>query len=233
MSSGSAQYDIVVLFFCKEDVRLASRHFSRKDDDMLDLDLFVSFDEENAEIRRFICHDLYTELKRCGYRVIIPCIHILPGEDRERATYHEMKRSRHFLVVLSSDYLSIPYTKQEFEGIHYLYVFDRRRKCFFLNFENVKMRKFSDSPIRSMCRYNPVVDMVNRFYQVLPKIKEILGIPYCHTPNFTEKSNPFEAFVSDSKRTVSRLKFNSNFITKNKNADWTNMKSKSGNTDAK
>ena len=217
---------LLFLFFCKDDVRLASRHLSRKDDQGLDLDLFVSFDEESAEIRRFTCHDLYGELKRCGYRVFIPCIHMLPGEDRERATYHEMKRSRYFLVVLSSEYLSTPSTKQEFEGIHYLYVSDRRRKCFFLNFENVKMKKFSDSPIRSMCRHNQVVDMVNRFYKVIPKIKEILGIPNCEDHDITEKPNPFEAFVSNSKLTVARLKFNSNFIAKNMNTDWVNLKTK-------
>ena len=206
---------LLFLFFCKEDVRLASRHISREDDQWLDFDLFVSFDEENTEIRRFICHDLFGELKRCGYRVIVPCIHILPGEDRERAAYHELKRSRYFLVVLSSEYLSTPSTKQEFEGIHYLYVSDRRRKCFFLNFENVKMKKFSDSPIRSMCRYNPVVDMVNRFYKVIPKIKDILGIPNCEAHDLTEKPNPFEAFETNSKLTVARLKFNSDFLNKN------------------
>ena len=199
---------LLFLFFCQEDVRLASRHISRNDNETLDLDLFVSFDGENAEIRQFICHDVYGELKRCAYRVIIPCIHILPGEDRERATYHEMKRCRYFLVVLSSEYLSTPSTKQEFEGIHYLYISDRRRKCFFLNFENVKMKKFSDSPIRSMCRYNQVVDMVNRFYKVIPKIKEILGIPYCETYDITKKPNPFEAFVAKSKLVVARPKFN-------------------------
>ena len=40
---------LLFLFFCQEDVRLASRHISRNDNDTLDLDLFVSLDEESAE----------------------------------------------------------------------------------------------------------------------------------------------------------------------------------------
>ena len=210
---------LLLLLFCKDDLRLASRHLSRHGNERLDLDLFVSFDVENSDIRRFICQDLYAELKRCKYQVIVPCIHILPGEETERATYHEMKRSRFFLVVLSSEYLYTPSTKQEFECIQYLYVSDRRRKCFFLNFENVKMRKFRDSPIRSMCRYNPVVDMVNRFYKIIPKIKDILGVPYCETTDLTQKPNFFKVFSVNSKRSVPRLKFNLNSIKETENTD--------------
>ena len=167
---------LLLLFFFKGDLRLACRHLSRKGDHELDMDLFVSFDEKNVEIRRFVCHDLYSELSRCGLRIIIPCLHVLPGEEKERATYKELKRCKYFMIVLSSEYLSTPSTKQEIDAIEYLYFTDRRRKCFFLNFENVNLKIFNSSAIRTMYRYNSVVHVVNRFYRIIPKIKEILGI---------------------------------------------------------
>ena len=168
---------VLLLLFCfKSDLRIACRHLSRKDDHELDMDLFVSFDEENDDIRRFVCRDLYSELLRCGLRIIIPCLHVLPGEEKERATYYELKRCKYFMIVLSSEYLSSSSMKQEIDAIEYLYVTDRRRKCFFLNFENVNLKIFNGSAIRTMYRYNSVVHVTNRFYRIIPKIKEILGL---------------------------------------------------------
>ena len=200
---------LLLLFFFKGDLRLACRHLSRKGQDELDMDLFVSFDEENGDIRRFLCHDLYSELLRCGFRVIIPCLHILPGEERERAMYNELKHCNYFMVVLSSEYLSTPSMKQEFDGIKHLYVTDRRRKCFFLKFENVKLKIFNDPAIRTMCRYNSVVDVVNRYYKIIPEIKEILGLSRHKSKTKTEKQIRYSVNTSISNPTVRRTKFNS------------------------
>ena len=199
---------LLLLFFFKDDLRLAFRHLSRKGDHELDMDLFVSFDEENGDIRRFVCHDLFSELLRCGFRVVIPCLHILPGEERERATYNELKHCKYFMIILSSEYLSTPSTKQEFDGIKHLYVTDRRRKCFFLNFENVNLKSFNGSAIRSMCRYNSVVDVVNRFYRIIPKIKEILGKSNNKSDTKTGSQILDHVNTSISKQTVRRTKFN-------------------------
>ena len=209
---------LLLLFFFKDDLRLACRHLSRKDDLELDMDLFVSFDEENGDIRRFVCHDLYSELLRCGFRVIIPCLHILPGEERERATYNELKHCKNFMVVLSSKYLSTPSTKQEFDCIKYLYVTDRRRKCFFLNFENVNLKIFNGSAIRSMCRYNSVVDVVNRFYRIIPKIKEILGQSNNKSDTKTGSQILYHVNTSISKQAIRRTKVNSLSVSDTKSS---------------
>lgn len=169
---------ITCLFFNQEILILTRKLRHRKMEDGFIYDVFVSFSEEEADVRYYVLKELYPKLQALGYKLYIPCIDLPFGDKREHTTVKIAKQCKSSIIILSEKYGTndAEWSRMEFNQCLRLYLKSRTRTFIIVNFGNFSKSKSSLS-VKPLFRLRRVLKLSDRHTKIFEKIVTELGDP--------------------------------------------------------
>ncbi|KAL3866579.1 hypothetical protein ACJMK2_043867 [Sinanodonta woodiana] len=141
-------------------------------------DIYISFDENNDCLLRWVKQILVPFLDNCGYCTYLPMRDCLPGNINEEDAQNVLHETRCFLVIVSSSYLcqeGRPRTEIEWKYAWDLYVSDKHRKIVMINFDHLPASRVDPPKIKAFIRVRKALDFRNRDGMHLSDIDRAIG----------------------------------------------------------
>ncbi|KAK3099005.1 hypothetical protein FSP39_025193 [Pinctada imbricata] len=149
---------------CKQ--RSLPRHYH-------EFDVFVSSDEQRADIRKWIMTTLIPMLQREGIRVYVPMISLPLGAIRSEETERIIRKCHTFLVILSDGYFedgSI-WTSFEWKAVWKRFYSTQNLDIVLVNFDLLDKADISDRPTKALLNLGYAIEFHNQSGDIHDKIK--------------------------------------------------------------
>ncbi|XP_052089271.1 toll-like receptor 8 [Mytilus californianus] len=173
----------VVYLFRYEVYLLQRKYFLRNSASkvgcFLKYDAFVSFNDENDELRMWVLNVLVRHLEASGYRLFVPCRDLPPGSVKEEEILEQIINSRKYLIILSDYYLhqDTPWTQIEWKYIWCHFRQYVERNIIVINFDHLGTSEQADPKLRAFVRLGYDIDFSNRKHDLIFTVKLRLGTP--------------------------------------------------------
>ena len=159
--------------------KLLSRKSPGKINPLSEYDAFISFNDENAILRKWVLNILIKELENSGYRIFVPCRNLLFGTIKEDELIKKISGSKNFVVILC-DYYNVDetrWTDMEWKLIWHTFKQHIERKIIVVNFDQLEMKDNIDPKLRAFVRLGYDIDFSNRKHTLIREVKQRLGSP--------------------------------------------------------
>ena len=142
-------------------------------------DAFLSFDDDNTELRVWIINVLVKNLEVAGYRIFLPCRDLPLGEIKEENILKNILNSKNYIVFLCDCYKCIgtPWLELEWKYIWHTFKNYCQRNIIIINYDQVGSEKNVEPRLRAFLRLRYDIDFSNRKRDLLKNVKEQLGPP--------------------------------------------------------
>lgn len=159
--------------------KLLSRKSGGKINPLPEYDAFISFNDENAILRKWVLDILIKELENSGYRIFVPCRNLLFGTIKEDELIKKISRSNNFVVILC-DYYNLDGTRwseMEWKFIWHTFKQHIERNIIVINFDQLEMKDTIDRKLRAFVRLGYAIDFSNKKHTLIREVKQRLGSP--------------------------------------------------------
>lgn len=146
---------------------------------LLKYDAFVSFNDENDELRIWVLNVLVRHLEASGYRLFVPCRDLPPGSIKEEELLEQIINSRKYLIILCDYYQQndITWTQIEWKYIWCHFRQYMERNIIVINFDQLETSEQTDPKLRAFVRLGYDIDFSNRKHDLFVTVKSRLGAP--------------------------------------------------------
>ena len=140
------------------------------------IDVFLSYYEENSDIFRMVCRYIKPELVAAGYTVFVPWQDIPYGLNRDDEIAKAVDRSLNFVIVLCNDYGNDNNSVSELETIWKSFQANKTKQIILINFDNLESKDIRDDRLRAVKRTR-CLDFKERNTVLIQRLKNKLGRP--------------------------------------------------------
>ncbi|XP_069114142.1 protein toll-like [Argopecten irradians] len=165
---------IVKLF--KYEIYLVFRTFRNKQKKYpdMDYDVYISYDDTDAEVNKWVMNTLLPSLERDGYHVCIPARDFNVGVPYEEDITHFMGRSKFVVVVLSKNETCV-FWDMEWKQVWFSYTSYTIKDIILVNFDMFEYDSVSHPVLRAFVRLGKYFDFANMDKALIMNIKKKLG----------------------------------------------------------
>lgn len=172
------------MYLLQYEIYLFKRKFLRrksagKINPLSEYDAFISFNDDNDILRKWVLNVFITEMENSGYRIFVPCRNLLFGTIKEDELIKEISRSKNFVVILC-DYYNIDgtrWTDMEWKFIWHKFKQHKERNIIVINFDQLELKDIIDRKLRAFVRLGYDIDFSNRKRTLIQEVKLRLGSP--------------------------------------------------------
>ncbi|KAK3103539.1 hypothetical protein FSP39_019997 [Pinctada imbricata] len=187
---------IIIFLCCRPEIYLLYRHhlLKRKEKPSECLyDIYISFDETNMFIMKWVKWHLLPYLEEQEYKVFLPSRDILPGESKiARKSAIEKCRTYVVFVTLKSSecwteeddaddgyftFSDESLAEMEFSDILINFKADKTKRVVVINFENVKLKNIKNRYLKAYSRTRDMIDITNRKENIFCALTKKIGPP--------------------------------------------------------
>ncbi|VDH88868.1 Hypothetical predicted protein [Mytilus galloprovincialis] len=147
------------------------------DDKTISYDAYLSFDDNNEIIRKWVVEDLIKYLESKGYKLCLPCRDFDIGMIREEEIRVVVSECKSFIVLLSDAYLEDHFANLEWKLIWNSYREDRFKEIALINYDNMESGCVKQRNMKAFLRLGYAMDFSNRNHQFMQEITHKLGQP--------------------------------------------------------
>lgn len=181
---------LTILYFFRYEIFLLSKRLrrARSHNGQFKYDVYISVHENNQRVILWIQQVLLLYLKSKGYNVFFRPIDETIGSVKEEVIIDNVRDSRNFILILSSDYIDendenmdTIWTRIEwkhtwncFKDESYL------RNLIIINYDHLRKSTFPIGPFKAYLRLGLAIDFSNRKHKLLEEVRERLGLPNKH-----------------------------------------------------
>lgn len=161
------------------EIKLLTRIFKTSNTDIkgrCEFDVYLSFDVENEEIRRWIVTVLYVFLEDQGYKVCIPYRNFDVGGTHVEQIRRHVRLSHSFIILLDEGYLQSQFQMMELTQIWNDVISNNSTKIIVINYDILKSNELNNRKLTALIKMHYCVDFCNFNKTMLGQIKDRL----CH-----------------------------------------------------
>lgn len=165
-------------FVFRYDIRILLRRVRRSNSltDM-ELDVFISFCEDDDDAFHIVRCYIRSGLKEAGYRTITPWFDLLLTGDRDQAIAPAIQKARNYVVVVSSGYLHDYNSAFEFDLIWKNFLKNESTQTVVISIDYVKTSDIPDRRLRAFRRAGAELSFREREETLLNRLEAKLGQP--------------------------------------------------------
>jgi hypothetical protein len=173
-------------------------------------DVFLSFNDADEDVDRWVNSILVPELTNAGYSVFKPNRDATFGAERDSEIIDILSKTRNFLTIMSESYLQESeegmrsWTENEWKYGWNNFKNDRSKNIVLVNFDHLSSFDVNKPQLKAFLRVGCTVDFKNHDRKIMQEIFEKLGLPY-KSPTTVDKignreltSNLYEIFTAAS-----------------------------------
>ncbi|XP_062588067.1 protein toll-like [Saccostrea cucullata] len=169
------------IFLLRKRLRQARKHRGQ-----FKHDVYISVSENNGQILSWIQNILLPFLNSKSYSVFFRPIDEGIGSVKEESIIDNVKDSRNFIVILSSDYISDDDDDTIWTQIEWKHAWNcfkeesNVRNKIIINYDHLRSSIFPIGPFKAYLRLGLAIDFSNRKHKLLEEVEERLGLPNKH-----------------------------------------------------
>ena len=148
---------------------------SRKVRLMTHYDAYISYDEENFEVRRWIIYIMLPYLERQGYHIFLPCRDLEIGGIQKEQILLNISKSKNFIVFVTENYVQSEEGMFEWNSIWNSFKKNDDRNIIIVNCDLMTTGCISSSLFSAFVRLGWYIDFCNYDHSILVDIKKRLG----------------------------------------------------------
>ncbi|CAC5369695.1 unnamed protein product [Mytilus coruscus] len=157
--------------------RSGNNELIEMDDKTISYDAYLSFDDNNETIRKWVVEDLIKNLESKGYKLCLPCRDFNVGMIREEEIRGVISKCKSFIVLLSDEYLKDHFANLEWKLIWNNYKHDRSKRIAIINYDIMESGYVKQRNMKAFLRLGYVMDFSNTDHQLMQEIIHKLGQP--------------------------------------------------------
>ena len=172
------RYDLIISY-----VRLKQRDRS-KVQFQYSYDVFLSFNEDDENVAKWVDGTLEDYLVAEGYRVFQAGHDVSFGAERNSETLEAINKTCNFLLILSDSYLDQgneeirPWTENEWKYGWHNFLRDKYKNLIIINFDHISSFDVDQPQIKAFLRVGSTIDFKNHDRNIMEAICKKLGEPY-------------------------------------------------------
>ncbi|XP_052100724.1 toll-like receptor 8 isoform X3 [Mytilus californianus] len=140
-------------------------------------DAYLSFDENNEIIRKWVVEDLIKYLESKGYKLCLPCRDFGVGMIREEEIRRKILKCKSYIVLLSEEYLEDHFANHEWKLIWNNFKHDRSKRIAIINYDIMESGCVKQRNMKAFLRLGFAIDFCNTDHQLMQEIIHKLGQP--------------------------------------------------------
>ncbi|XP_061166368.1 protein toll-like [Saccostrea echinata] len=165
------------IFLLRKRLRQARKHSGQ-----YKYDIYISVRENNGQLLMWIQSILLPFLNSKSYNVYFRPLDEAIGSVKEESIIDNVKDSRNFIVILSSDYINDDndtiWTRIEWKHAWNCFKEESNvRNKIIINYDHLRSSIFPTGPFKAYLRLGLAIDFSNRKHKLLEEVEERLGVP--------------------------------------------------------
>ncbi|XP_071135520.1 toll-like receptor 6 [Mytilus edulis] len=150
---------------------------------LLKYDVFLSFDDNDTELRFWVMKTLDSYLQGACYKTFIPCRDGNIGEVREEAMIDNINVCKNYIVILCDKYHTEDtfWTTIEWKYIWHNFKQNKERQIILINYHQLESSEVREIKLKAFIRVGTDIDFSNRKHTLLQDIQDRLGSPILTT----------------------------------------------------
>jgi hypothetical protein len=150
-------------------------------------DVFLSFNDADDNVRKWVNSMLEDNLLAAGYRVFQAGQDVTFGAERNSEVLESISKTCNFLLILSDSYLNQdnegmrPWTENEWKYGWHNFMRDKYKNLIIINFDHISSFDVNQPQIKAFLRVGCTIDFRNQDRKIMKDICEKLGKPF-YTP---------------------------------------------------
>ncbi|CAG2198019.1 unnamed protein product [Mytilus edulis] len=144
---------------------------------LLKYDVFLSFDDNDTELRFWVMKTLASYLQGACYKTFIPCRDGNIGEVREEAMIDNINVCKNYIVILCDKYHTEDtfWTTIEWKYIWHNFKQNKERQIILINYHQLESSEVREIKLKAFIRVGTDIDFSNRKHTLLQDIQDRLG----------------------------------------------------------
>lgn len=168
----------LLLAFCHYEILILSRKLkTRLVSPMFENDVYVSFNENNEDVLRFVVYTLFPYLREHGYRVFIPYLHTELGTNIEYVRSEQISISKCCIFILTSDFGEEYSCGAEFNCAWFMFTKATVAHMLLINFDNCNLPRTYRQKMRALQRLGMGISVTDRHIELNKEVKMRLKSP--------------------------------------------------------
>lgn len=145
-------------------------------------DVYISFDEDNDDVRWFVLQILESFFRRKKISTYIPGRDSLPGRTKEQNIINNLQNCKYCLILQSSDMYDLDKSKSFTKRMEYKQAWDmltdkKLCKILVINFDKSEKEAFQDMKTKALYRRGMGFKIYDRKHSLYDKIAEVFSKP--------------------------------------------------------
>ncbi|CAC5358711.1 unnamed protein product [Mytilus coruscus] len=142
-------------------------------------DVFISFDDDDTELRFCVMKTLASYLQGACYQTFIPCRKGKIGEVREEAMINNINVCKDYIFILCDKYHTDDtfWTTIEWKYIWYNFKQNKERQIIIINYHQLESSEVRENKLKAFVRVGTDIDFANRKHHLFQDIHDRLGSP--------------------------------------------------------
>jgi hypothetical protein len=154
-----------IAYYFRFDFLIFKRRFSKNESKRThkwETDIYVSFDDDNDDVRYYVLRILEPFLRRHKLTTYISCRDELPGTKYEDSVVVNLRKSKNILIVQSTGMYSNCVRRMEYKLAWQYFINCDLKKMLILNFDLADYEKFQYKKTRALNRFDMTFLISNR-----------------------------------------------------------------------
>ncbi|VDI41136.1 Hypothetical predicted protein [Mytilus galloprovincialis] len=142
-------------------------------------DVFISFDDNDKELRIWVMKALAPYLQNFGYRIYIPCRDDKFGDVKKDALIDKINICKNYIIILCDKYHTEKnrWTTVEWKHIWHSFKLNQERQVIVINYHQLESSEVQENKLKAFVRVGNDIDFSNRKHDLFNDIKDRLGSP--------------------------------------------------------
>lgn len=171
---------LVIVIYCnfryEIQLLLRTKMLKHKNQPRSEFDVYLSFDLEDDEVRKWVVKELSVHLEKQGYKVCVPFRDFDAGGIHVEQIHLCIAKSQSFIVVINKGYLNSQLQMIEWGHIWSTFKSEKSSRIVVVNFDLVPVRKVENIKLKAFIRLGYSLDFCNLNKNLLIDVETQLGL---------------------------------------------------------